>query len=71
MIDQLNSAVKHLLKVQSTVKKLQGTITKLSELLESQKKFKVTVQQVVKPLTQANNSLRAAPQDAEKLMDTL
>jgi hypothetical protein len=30
MIDKLSSAVKHFLKVQSTVKKFQGTITKLS-----------------------------------------
>jgi hypothetical protein len=39
--------------------------------LESQKKFKVTIQQVVtvvKPLTPVNNSLRA--RDAEGLMDT-
>jgi hypothetical protein len=45
-----------------------GTVAKLSELLESQGKVKITVQQVVKPLTQANNSMRAA-RDAEELID--
>ena len=65
IIDEMSSAVKHFLKVQSTVKKLQGTITKLSERLESQKKFKVITQQVVKPLTPAINSFLA--RDAEEL----
>ena len=65
IIDEMKSAVQNFLKVQSIVKKLQGTITKP---LESQKKFKVTIQHVVKPLTQVNNSLRA--RDAEELMDT-
>ena len=65
MIDEMSSAVKHFLKVQSTVKKLQGTITKLLEQLESQKKFKVITQQVVKPLTPAIDSFLA--RDAEEL----
>ena len=64
IIDELNSAVKHFLKSQSIVESLQGTITKLSERLESQEKFNVTVQQVVKPFTPANKSIIAA-RDAE------
>ena len=41
-IDELvSSAVKEFLRVQSTVKKLQGDIKKLSKQLESQEKFKV------------------------------
>ena len=42
-IDELSSAVKEFLRVQSTVKKLQGNIKKLSEQLESQEKFKVPI----------------------------
>ena len=38
-IDELSSALKEFLRVQSTVKKLQGNIKKLSEQLESQEKF--------------------------------
>ena len=46
--------MKEFLRVQSTVKKLQGNIKKLSEQLESQEKFKVPIStnhQIVKPFT--------------------
>ena len=52
-IDQLG-----FLRVQSTVKKLQGNIEKLSKQLESHEKFKVpfsTNHQIVKPLTLKNS----------------
>ena len=55
----LSSAVKEFLRVQSTVKKLQGSIKKLSEQLESQEKFKVplsTNHQIVKPFTPQNSA---------------
>ncbi len=41
-IGELSPAVKEFLRVQSTVKKLQGNIEKLSKQLESQEKFKVS-----------------------------
>ena len=58
-IDELSSAVKEFLRVQSTVKKLQGNIKKLSEQLESQEKFKVPIStnhQIVKPFTPQNSA---------------
>ena len=59
-IDELSSAVKEFLKVQSTVKKLQGNIEKLSKQLKSQMKFNVQVSsshQIVKPFTPVDNSV--------------
>jgi hypothetical protein len=59
-IDELGSAVKEFLKVQSTVKKLQGRIEKLSKQLKSQSKFDVQVSnshQIVKPFTPKENSM--------------
>jgi hypothetical protein len=57
-IEELSSAVKEFLRVQSTVKKLQGNIEKLSKQLESHEKFKVplsTNHQIVKPFTPKNS----------------
>ena len=50
--------MKEFLRVQSTVKKLQGNIEKLSKQLESHEKFKVplsTNHQIVKPFTPKNS----------------
>ena len=52
--------MKEFLKVQSTVKKLQGNIEKLSKQLKSQMKFNVQVSsshQIVKPFTPEDNSV--------------
>ena len=58
-IDELSSAVKEFLKVQSCVKKLQGNISKIHKQVES-RTFKVTVPktgpQIVKPFTPEENS---------------
>ena len=58
-IDELSSAVKEFLKVQSCVKKLQGNISKIHKQVES-RTFKVTVPktgpQIVKPFTPKENS---------------
>jgi hypothetical protein len=57
-IEELSSAVKDFLRAQSTVKKLQGNIEKLSKQLESHEKFKVplsTNHQVVKSFTPKNS----------------
>ena len=58
-IDELSSAVKEFLKVQSCAKKLQGNIAKIHTQVKSQT-FKVTVPkigpQIVKPFTPEENS---------------
>jgi hypothetical protein len=59
-IGELGSAVKEFLKVQSTIKKLQGNIEKLSKQLKSQLKFDVQVSnshQIVKPFTLKEDSV--------------
>jgi hypothetical protein len=52
--------VKEFLEVQSTVKKLQGNIEKLSKQLKSQLKFNVQVSnshQIIEPFTTKDNSV--------------
>jgi hypothetical protein len=56
MIEELSSAVKDFLKVQSIVKKTERALAKISKQVESPKEFKVTVSKIVKPFTQTNNS---------------
>jgi hypothetical protein len=56
MIDELSSALKDFLKVQSIVKKTERDLAKISKQVESQGEFKVTVSKIVKPFTPANNS---------------
>ncbi len=56
MIDELSSALKDFLKVQSIVKKTKSDLAMISKQVESQGEFKVTVSKVVKPFTPANNS---------------
>jgi len=56
MMDELSSALKDFLKVQSIVKKTERDLAKLSEQVKSRKEFKVTVSKIVKPFTPTNNS---------------
>ena len=55
-IDELSSAVKEFLKVQSTVKKLQGNIEKLYKQLKLDAQFSNS-HQIVKPFTPKENSV--------------
>jgi hypothetical protein len=56
MIDELGSAVEDVVKVQPIVKKLHGTMAKLS----GQVKSKVPILQVVEPVTPTNNYMGTA-----------
>jgi hypothetical protein len=56
MIEELSSALKDFLKVQSIVKKTERDLAKISKQVESSKEFKVAVSKIVKPFTPTNNS---------------
>ena len=63
-ISELSSAVERFLKIQPIVRKLQGNIAKISEQVDTQRIFEVTVSkidpEIVKPFTPSKNSMDKA-----------